>query len=305
MVELAVGERALLFSDGANLTYLEPGADLPDKHQLLIGFGDESCLVVSVRMYGGCGVFHRVSFPVRWSLTTAVRRRNLRCCPTLLTSPISCRCWMNRPRRKKSAKAFLATGQTIPGLGNGVLQDILYRAGMHPKTKISGLTRQQKSDCSGPSGRRSGRCCVWGGRDSETDLFGRPGGYRPRLSKKYGRGAVSPLRFPDLQGKLPGGQYLLLSRLPAAMIRREGKYGDMTIRECSDGLRNHAKRTVVDCAFFSICGGDTPPRVSELSPDVWKGAALYGAPGQSGRDGYPVFCGQFILRSPRVFNPLF
>lgn len=28
MVELAVGERALLFSDGANLTYLEPGADL-------------------------------------------------------------------------------------------------------------------------------------------------------------------------------------------------------------------------------------------------------------------------------------
>ena len=42
MVELAVGERALLFSDGANLTYLEPGADLPDKHQLLIGFGDES-----------------------------------------------------------------------------------------------------------------------------------------------------------------------------------------------------------------------------------------------------------------------
>lgn len=63
MVELAVGERALLFSDGANLTYLEPGADLPDKHQLLIGFGDESCLVVSVRMYGGVWCFSQGEFP--------------------------------------------------------------------------------------------------------------------------------------------------------------------------------------------------------------------------------------------------
>lgn len=28
--------------------------------------------------------------------------------------------------QKKTTKAFLATEQTIPGLGNGVLQDILY-----------------------------------------------------------------------------------------------------------------------------------------------------------------------------------
>ena len=42
--------------------------------------------------------------------------------------------------QKKSAKAFLATEQTIPGLGNGVLQDILYHTHIHPKKKISGLT---------------------------------------------------------------------------------------------------------------------------------------------------------------------
>lgn len=33
-------------------------------------------------------------------------------------------------------KAFLATEQRIPGLGNGVLQDILLRAGLHPKKKM-------------------------------------------------------------------------------------------------------------------------------------------------------------------------
>ena len=35
-----------------------------------------------------------------------------------------------------SVKAFLATEQRIPGLGNGVLQDILFQARIHPKSKV-------------------------------------------------------------------------------------------------------------------------------------------------------------------------
>ena len=50
--------------------------------------------------------------------------------------------------QKKSAKAFLATEQTIPGLGNGVLQDILYHAHIHPKKKIATLTDKEKENLS-------------------------------------------------------------------------------------------------------------------------------------------------------------
>ncbi|MBW6500396.1 MAG: hypothetical protein K0B05_03290 [Bacteroidales bacterium] len=39
-----------------------------------------------------------------------------------------------------SMKALLATEQRIPGLGNGVLQDILFHAGIHPRQKKSALT---------------------------------------------------------------------------------------------------------------------------------------------------------------------
>ena len=35
----------------------------------------------------------------------------------------------------KSAKAFLATEQSIPGLGNGVLQDILFNARVNPENQ--------------------------------------------------------------------------------------------------------------------------------------------------------------------------
>ena len=41
---------------------------------------------------------------------------------------------------KISTKALLATEQRIPGLGNGVLQDILYNARIHPKRKVNTFT---------------------------------------------------------------------------------------------------------------------------------------------------------------------
>ncbi len=63
-----------------------------------------------------------------------------------------------------TAKAFLATEQRIPGLGNGVLQDILWTAKIHPKSIIAEMA-------------------ALGGRDTERDLFGQWGGYKTILSK--------------------------------------------------------------------------------------------------------------------------
>ncbi|NLG03693.1 MAG: endonuclease VIII, partial [Clostridia bacterium] len=46
----------------------------------------------------------------------------------------------NNCKEQLSAKVFLATEQRIPGLGNGVLQDILYLAGIHPKKPIGTIS---------------------------------------------------------------------------------------------------------------------------------------------------------------------
>jgi len=48
---------------------------------------------------------------------------------------------------KLSAKAFLATEQRIPGLGNGVLQDILWTARIHPKRKMGELSEPESRRC--------------------------------------------------------------------------------------------------------------------------------------------------------------
>ncbi len=183
MVDLAAEEAHIVFTDGVNLSYLEPGEKLPTKHQFLLGFDDESCLIVSIRMYGGILVFNGDSFEAGlWEYYEAARNK-----PQVLSDNFTEEYFtglINAPEAPaKSAKAFLATGQTIPGLGNGVLQDILYNAGIHPKTKIKELSEGKRMKMYGAIKSTLSEMTAMGGRNSETDLFRKPGGYKPFLSK--------------------------------------------------------------------------------------------------------------------------
>lgn len=84
---------------------------------------------------------------------------------------------------KLSVKAFLATEQRIPGLGNGVLQDILYNARLHPKRKMKDLHKEEIDKLFHAIKTTLLKMIEQGGRDTETDLFGNKGGYITKMSK--------------------------------------------------------------------------------------------------------------------------
>lgn len=90
--------------------------------------------------------------------------------------------------QKKSVKAFLATEQRIPGLGNGVLQDMLLTAGVHPKRKVFTLSENNISRLYRAVRRTADEMLRLGGRDTEGDLFGNKGGYVTRLGAKASGG---------------------------------------------------------------------------------------------------------------------
>jgi len=83
-----------------------------------------------------------------------------------------------------SAKAFLATEQRFPGLGNGVLQDILFNAKIHPKRKMSTLTEEDRDYLFWTIRRTLHEMTARGERDTERDVFGQAGGYRTLMSNK-------------------------------------------------------------------------------------------------------------------------
>lgn len=85
--------------------------------------------------------------------------------------------------QNKSVKALLATNQTIPGLGNGVLQDILYNARLHPKKKVKDLTISEKETLFTCIKETLWEMYRQQGRNTETGLLGQRGKYILYLSK--------------------------------------------------------------------------------------------------------------------------
>lgn len=182
-VEMPIGDITMLFADGINLRYYAPGEELPHKHQLLIGFDDESCLVASVRMYGAMLAISPDAQPIGMTPYYETARAKPQVMSEAFTQEYFDTLISDPAMQNKSAKAFLATEQRIPGLGNGVLQDILYNAGVNPKTKIERLSGRERARMYECVVVTLGQMYERGGRNSESDLSGRPGGYIPYLSK--------------------------------------------------------------------------------------------------------------------------
>ena len=178
-VEITAGKAKLLFSDGVNLRYYNRGAKLQDKHQLLLEFHDGSSLVGWVQMYGGLSAFPEGKNDNKYYLIAREK-------PSPLSSDFDEDYFMSlfdEGTAKLSLKAFLATEQRIPGLGNGVLQDILFNAKMHPKKRAGTLSAADQQVLFGSIRNTLSEMTAKGGRDTENDLLGEPGAYKIKLSR--------------------------------------------------------------------------------------------------------------------------
>lgn len=179
MVEISVEDVTLLFTDGINLRYHKDKSEIPAKHQLLIEFLDGSYLSATVAMYGGLWCYRNGTHDNQYYLAACQK-------PSPLNDGFTSEYFDTlfvKEKGKYSLKAFLATEQCIPGLGNGVLQDILYNARCHPKRKVFTLTSEDRTTLYRSIRNTLKDMVDLGGRDTELDLFGKPGGYITRLSR--------------------------------------------------------------------------------------------------------------------------
>lgn len=173
----------LMFSEGVKLRFFQKGEKDPVKHQLLLTFDDETTLVAVVQMYGGLfcykdnfclesmAAYYQAALDKPGPLTEAfsfVYFKKL----VLADEVIG-----------KSVKAVLATEQRIPGLGNGILQDILFGASVHPKRKMKSLNEEELKCLYESIKSTIHKMVVAGGRDTESDLWGCKGGYKTKMSK--------------------------------------------------------------------------------------------------------------------------
>jgi formamidopyrimidine-DNA glycosylase len=150
------------------------------KHQLLVEFNDMSSISCTVQMWGSllCVPDARAE-----SFMEAENHK----LPTPLDDAFNQIYFSEMIKNSKpslSVKAFLTAEQRIPGLGNGVMHDILFNARIHPKRKIDSFTEYNEERLFYSIKNTLRYMAERGGRDTEKDLFGNWGGYKTILSNK-------------------------------------------------------------------------------------------------------------------------
>ena len=166
----------LCINDGVNVRLIKADAT-PKAYQLMIVFEDGEALIFTVAMYGGI-ILHDGSYDNEFYIKS---KHSI--------SPFSpefepyYRKLLADSKPTLSAKAFIATQQRFPGIGNGVAQDILFATSLHPKRKLKTLSDTEKDNLFNNVVSLLRDMTDKGGRDTEKDLFGKSGGYQTLMSK--------------------------------------------------------------------------------------------------------------------------
>lgn len=190
----------LLGECGGKVLHHPPGAKMPKKYHLYITFEDESFLTATTQMWGAMELYEQGEESereyVKGMKTTPIEPGfTFEYFSVLIDDLIA--------GKKRSAKGLLTQDQLIPGLGNAIAQDILFRARVHPRHPIDGLSVAQREALYRAILDTVLEVIEKGGRNDEFDLYGRHGGYiRLMDSKAVGRPC------PECGGTIEKMQYL-------------------------------------------------------------------------------------------------
>jgi formamidopyrimidine-DNA glycosylase len=184
-LRLDPGHVLLLGEWGGRIRYYSAGEPLPDRYQLWLEFTDGSSFIATTQMWGGVhlcedGREREVKY-VKDMRPTPVDEGFDRASFAVLIAAAQL-------DGRRSVKGLLTQDQLIPGLGNAIAQDILFRARLHPRRGLETLAEAEVDGLYAAITGTVREVIAAGGRYDERDLRGRPGGYvRVMDAKAVGR----------------------------------------------------------------------------------------------------------------------
>ena len=173
-VPLEPGYVLLLGECGGKVLFHVPGAKLPDKYHLLLNFEDGSSLTAMTAMWGAIELYEAGKEQDRQYIKD-MRPTPIE--PEFTFDYFSALIDEVLTGEKRSVKGLLTQDQLIPGLGNAIAQDILFHARLHPRHSLANLDLSQRRDLYVAILGTIREVTRKGGRNDETDLYGKQGGY--------------------------------------------------------------------------------------------------------------------------------
>ena len=179
-IPLEPGYVLLLGECGGKVLYHSPGSKVPKKYHLYITFEDDSFFTATTQMWGAMELYEKGEEQnrqyVKGMRTTPIEPEFTIAYFNALLDDLA-------DGKKRSAKALLTQDQIIPGLGNAIAQDILFRAHLHPRHSIADLSADQRQILYSAIVDTVSEVTERGGRYDEYDLYNNPGGYIRKMDK--------------------------------------------------------------------------------------------------------------------------
>ena len=199
-IPLEPGYVLLLGECGGKVLYHPAGSKVPKKYHLYITFSDDSFLTVTTQMWGAMELYKKG------------QEKNREYVKAMRTTPVEpefsfdyfCTLTGDLVEDKRlSAKGLLTQNQIIPGLGNAIAQDVLFRARLHPRHLVANLSTAQKRALYKAIIDTVGEVIEKGGRYDQYDLHNDRGGYIRIMDKN-----ALKRPCPECGGKVEKNQYL-------------------------------------------------------------------------------------------------
>jgi len=179
-------ENMLWWGDaGGKILYHPPGVKPPAKVHLVWEFSDGSHLTYALQMWGAVKLLDASEFDHKPHAETGLPPLH----PDFTFERFNSMLDDYPEKTSKGIKGFLvATGYAVPnhvnGLGNAILQDILFHARLSPRRKIPAITPDERQGLYNAIQSTVAKAIQGGGRDDETDLYGNKGSYARLMGAK-------------------------------------------------------------------------------------------------------------------------
>ncbi|MDH5460586.1 MAG: Fpg/Nei family DNA glycosylase [Candidatus Bathyarchaeota archaeon] len=160
----------LLINRGMNadLLYFTPNQTLPEKYQFKLTFNDKTGFTIQFQWFGYIHLvpeknLNKHKLTAQLGISPVDKGFTLGHFKELLTN------------KKGGIKSFLIDQKNVAGIGNVYIQDILFKAKLHPNRKISTLSEKEINNLYNAIGEILNRSIQLGGLAYEKDFYGQKG----------------------------------------------------------------------------------------------------------------------------------
>ena len=152
----------------ADLLYFTPKQKLPEKYQFKLTFTDKTGFTIQFQWFGYVHLvpeksLHKHKLTAQLGISPIDKEFTLEHFKRLLAN------------KKGGIKSFLIDQKNVAGIGNVYIQDILFKAKLHPNRKISALSKKEISSLYKAIGDVLNRSIRLGGLAYEKDFYGQNG----------------------------------------------------------------------------------------------------------------------------------